>query len=266
MSLSSNTGGTGLHGEAWVAYQMECFDGPGPSSASKTDSCVFEAFCDSDNCEVDVFQYMSSDGRESAKEVAGKAAARVEEIVAEAKNKASSIERDSYEKGFAQGEKDGQEMGTKKLEKVLERIHQALQEIVAYKQEFIKLHEKETLDLVCRIAEKIVRGRVKIDRGIIRETIFEALNLVADRSEVTVKVSPEDIEYVKELRPEFFDRITDLKSITMEPDPSISPGGCAMETAFGHVNARLESQLEKITAAVMQTFEEENAQMVNRQS
>jgi flagellar assembly protein FliH len=111
------------------------------------------------------------------------------------------------------------------------------------------------LDLICRIAEKVVRGRIEADSDVVRGAILEALELAADRTEVTLKVNPEDIEYVKELRPEFFDRITDLKSVSMESDPSVSKGGCVMETGFGHVDGSVESQLEKITTAVKQAFE-----------
>ena len=68
-------------------------------------------------------------------------------------------------------------------------------------------------------------------------------------------VNPDEVEYVKEKRPEFLDRISELKSITIESDPSITPGGCFMETAFGSVDARLETQLEKIAKAVERAFE-----------
>jgi flagellar assembly protein FliH len=128
--------------------------------------------------------------------------------------------------------------------------------MVSYKSEFIKLYEKEILHLIFHIAEKVVRGKVKIDQTVVRETILEAFNLVVDRSEVTIRISPEEIEYVKEIRGEFLARIKDLRSITVESDPSVNPGGCLMETVFGHIDARLENQLEKIARAVEQTLEE----------
>ena len=242
MSLSENTPQSRSESGTCKAFRMESFDTTGPSSGSETVDHTFEALFNDDDSQDGVFgEYMSSGSKE---------------VVEAAKKQASLIERDAYEKGFAQGEKDGMEMGTKRLDKILDQIHETLQEIVSYKQEFIKLHEKEMLGLICRIAEKVVREKVKVDHNIVREAIFEAFNLTTDRTEITVKVGPEDIEYVKELRPEFFDRIKDLKSITIESDPSISQGGCFMETAFGHVDARLESQLDKIATAVERAFEE----------
>ncbi len=182
-------------------------------------------------------------------------------IVEEAKRRASLIESGAYEKGFAQGEKDGFEMGSKKVEKILDRILGTLQDMVAYRQEFIKKYEKEMLHLIRAIAEKVVRVAVRVDNQIVRETILEAFSFAADRSEVIVRVNPEELEYVKEIRPEFFDRISELKSITIESDPSITRGGCFMETTFGNVDARLETRLQKITKAIEHAFEEERVEL-----
>ena len=186
------------------------------------------------------------------------------EVIEDVKKRASLIESEAYEKGFAQGEKDGFEMGSKKSEKIVDGIHGMLQDMLAYREEFIKRYENEILHLICTIAGKVVRGAIKVDNQVVREIILDAFKLAADRSEVTVRVNPEDVEYLKEIRPEFFDRIKELKSITIESDPSITRGGCFMETAFGKVDARIETQLEKIGNAVEQAFEEERAAFVDR--
>jgi len=241
--LSNTKTETGTQNEKCEILEIESFDMSDPPSAPDTRRSTFEP-SDAGSSNDNTFRFVPLfDDREKANG-----------IIEEAKKKASLIESEAYEKGFAQGEKDGFEMGTKKVEKILDRIHGTLQDIVAYGQEFIKRYEKEILHLICAIAEKVVRGGVNVDNQIVREAILEAFSLAADRSKVTVRVNPEEVEYVKEIRPEFFDRINELKSITVESDPSITRGGCFMETAFGNVDARLETQLEKITKAVERAF------------
>jgi flagellar assembly protein FliH len=262
MSLSNNSAQAKAESKAQKAFQMERFDSPGSSPLPQTGDYAFQAFCDDDANKGCSFRHILSDDIESAKGILAEA----ERIISDAKKKGASIERDAYEKGFAQGEKDGREIGTKKIDKALDSILQVSRELVATKKEFMKLLEKEVLGLVCRIAEKVVRGRITVDNSVIRETILEALSLAGDRSEIALKVSSEDIEYVKDLRPEFFERVKDLKSMTIESDLSISPGGCFIETAFGHVDASVESQLEKITDAVEGAFGQNGGEIVNRES
>ncbi len=253
MSLSNYAGQIQPGSASFQVYKMENFEDPCDASMTETAGGIFEPFCREDEDDGGGFQCVPSDGRETAQEIVEKATAKAEAI----KKQSASIEAEAYKSGFDQGEKDGFEMGTKKLEKVLDRISQVLKGMVDYQQEFIGLHEKQILGLICSIAEKVVHGKANIDCSVVRETILEAFKLAADRSEVTVKVSPDDIEHVKDLRPEFFERIKGLKSITMESDPTISPGGCVLETGFGHVDASLESQLEKIRAAVEKAFLQE---------
>ncbi|MBW1739597.1 MAG: hypothetical protein JRJ42_00515 [Deltaproteobacteria bacterium] len=243
--MSNTEAETGTRNETSEIFEMESFDMPDAGSTAKTRSSTFEPSY-SGHSEDDAFQFWTFSGdREKA-----------EGIIDEAKKKASLIESEAYEKGFSQGEKDGFEMGTKKIDKVLDRIHGICNDMASYRHTFIETYEKEMLRLIRAIAEKVVRGAVAVDKQIVRETILEAFSLAAERMEVTISVNPEDVEYVKEIRPDFFDRIKELKSITIKSDPSISRGGCFMETAFGHVDARVETQLEKIARAVERAFEE----------
>jgi len=235
---------------------MEPFDLSGPRSAPDTRRRTFEpSYAESANDNTPRFMPLFGGVEDDGD--------KANSIIEEAKRRTSLIESEAYEKGFAQGEKDGFEMGSKKLEKILDQILDTLQDMLAYRQDFIKKYEKEMLHLIRAIAEKVVRVAVRMDNQIVRETIFEAFSLAADCSEVTVRVNPEQVAYVKEIRPEFFDRISGLKSITIESDPSITCGGCFMETTFGNVDARLETQLKKITKVLEHTFEEESVESVN---
>jgi flagellar assembly protein FliH len=176
--------------------------------------------------------------------------------IGEVKRKVAAIESDAYEKGFAQGEKDGLEMGIKKNEKVIENISGILKDFVDARGSIVKQYERELLQLIDRIARKVVETTVSINSGTVRETILRALRLAIDSSELTVRVSPDDFDYVKEIKPDFFEKINGLKSITIISDSSISRGGCYVETHFGDIDARLEKQLDTISDAIRKAFEE----------
>lgn len=237
-------------------FKMQPFDGQEYALVSQSDGQVFRPFYEDYENEGGAFENMVPDTTDDAQKIIDNA----EKIVAEAKNKAATIEQNAYEKGFAQGEKDGREIGTKKIDKILEDIQRVSEKMIAYKDEFAQVHEKAVLDLVGRIAQKVVCGRAEVDHTIVRETIFRAFALAADRSETTVRVSPSDVEYIKDLRPSFFERFKDLKSITIESDPTISAGGCVLETAFGDIDGRVESQLDKITQSVKEAYLQQNGQ------
>ncbi|MBW2108435.1 MAG: hypothetical protein JRI36_07220 [Deltaproteobacteria bacterium] len=246
--MSDTTAGGSENGH-YKPFTMTSFDEP----ETPKPEYPFEVFYgDTDSASLP-FEALVADTVDEARKVLDNA----HRIVDEAKARASTVEQEAYEKGFSQGERDGKEMGAKKLDKLLDNIKQVFEEITAYKDDFTKQHEKHILDLVFRIAEKVVHAKIDTDSTVVRETILKAFELMADRSHVTVKVSPADMEYVKELRAQFFETIQDLKSITVEGDPKISPGGCLLETDFGHVDARIDTQLDQIRTAIQQAYAQE---------
>lgn len=179
-----------------------------------------------------------------------------EDILKEAHEKVTLLEKEAYEKGFSQGEKDGLELGEKKALKVIENIENFLTEIGRLKNEIIRQYEKEILELIFAIAKKIILYQIESDGKAVREAVIKAVHLAAERSKVTLRVNPEDFDYVEKLRPEFFTKFNELKSIMVTSDPSITRGGCFLETPYGDVDARIETQLEKIHQCVEEAYNE----------
>ncbi|HUU40605.1 MAG TPA: FliH/SctL family protein [Desulfatiglandales bacterium] len=177
-----------------------------------------------------------------------------EKILKKAQEKAVDLEREAYEKGFAQGEKDGFELGEKKALKVIENIENFLIGISRIKKDILKHHEKEILEIIFAIATKIIHYRLDADNKIIKDTVFEALNLTVERSKITLKVNPNDLDYVERFRPEMFAKFKELKSIMVTSDPSITRGGCFLETPYGDVDARVETEMEKIHQCLEEAF------------
>jgi flagellar assembly protein FliH len=169
-----------------------------------------------------------------------------EDSIKDAQGKAAQLEQEAYEKGFAQGERDGFELGEKKAAKFVEKIENLFMESIPLKDEIIKQHEKEILDLIFAVAGKIVHHQIEFDESIVKDTILSALKLSVQKSKIVIRVNPKDYDFVEKLRPDLFMKFNEVKSIIISSDQSISRGGCFLETPGGDVDARVEAQLEKI--------------------
>lgn len=169
-----------------------------------------------------------------------------ENSVKDAQGKASLLEQEAYEKGFAQGERDGLELGEKKAAKFVDKIESLFMESIPLKDEIIKQYENEILGLIFAIAGKIVHHQIEFDESTVKDTILNALKLSVQKSKIVIRVNPEDYDIVEKLRPDIFTKFNEVKSIIVSSDQSISRGGCFLETPGGDVDARVEAQLEKI--------------------
>lgn len=232
-------------GKSWTKFEMESFESsPLPR---KMDNSEFVPLQGKGAKETEFIPLEEGGGIFEKKKEA-------EDILKEAQERASLVEKEGYEKGFAQGEKDGLELGEKKATKVIENIENLLMEVSHKKKEMIKQYEREILELIFAMVKKIIHRQIKRDEKVVKETIFEAVHFAAKKSRIILKVNPEDFDYVERLRPEFFSKFKELKSIMVTSDPSITRGGCFCETSYGDVDARIETHLEKIYQSLEGAF------------
>lgn len=179
-----------------------------------------------------------------------------DDIISMAREKASMLEREAYEKGFAQGEKDGLELGAAKALKVVENIENLLDEIGRFRSDIIKRHEKDIIELICAVAEKVVHHRVELNGTTIREAVIKAIQLATERRSVILKINPGEFDYIEQLKPELFKRFNELNSIEVVSSPSVKRGGCFLETRCGDVDARVETQMEMIRRRLEEAYKE----------
>jgi len=244
--LSNNSRKTAPGEKSWTKFEMDSLEAPSlPEKEKKSEFVSLQI----EEEEADFIPFEQSEDSYRKRKQAG-------DILEGAQRKAALVEREAYEKGFAQGEKDGLELGEKKAIKVIENIERLFLEINRLKKEMLNQYEKGTLEIIFAIAEKIIHHEIRSDEKLIKDTVLKTLHLAAEKSKTMLRVNPEDFDYVERLRPEFFAEIKDLKSITVTSDPSITRGGCLLETSYGDVDARIETQLDKIHQSLEGAFSE----------
>lgn len=235
--MSDNSKEIAEEGETWARFEMESFESP--SLSRETDKPDFISLEAGGGKKPDFIPLEhSGDNYKKRKEA--------EDIVKKAQEKGALLEREAYEKGFAQGEKDGLDLGEKKALKVVENIENFFTEMSNLRKEILKQYERQILELIFSIAKKIIHHQIGSDEKAIEDTVLKALHLAVEKSKIALRVNPEDFDYVERLRPEFFAKFKELKSIVVTSDPSITRGGCFLETPYGDVDARIETELEMI--------------------
>lgn len=245
--MSDNSEKTAENGNSWTKLEMESFESP--PLPKKKDKANFVSL-QTGGGETANFIPLEESGDNYKKRK------EAEDILKQAQEKANLLEREAYENGFAQGEKDGIELGEKKVLKVIENIENFFIEMSQLKKEIIKQHEKGILDLIFAIAEKIVHRKIESDERIVKDIVLKAFELASEKSKIMLRVNPEDFDYIERLKPEFFSKFKDLKSIMVTSDPSITRGGCFLETPYGDLDATVETQLEKIYQSLEGDFTE----------
>ncbi|WP_321495975.1 FliH/SctL family protein [uncultured Desulfobacter sp.] len=167
-------------------------------------------------------------------------------------------EADGFAKGEAQGFEKGQEEGrdagkqeiVREMEAVLNPFRQALETADKMLDNMLARYETQLVDLVCKIAGKVVMAKIDSDDAVVKNTILDALSQLAAPEEITLSVAAEDYEYVEMVKESFFEAVRSLVHITVNSDAMIPRGGCRIESAGATIATDPESKLQAVYEAI----------------
>jgi flagellar assembly protein FliH len=172
----------------------------------------------------------------------------------ELEKKVDALVQDAYHRGLQEGKHGGYNQGLSEgkaaAQQVIDQIQPVLTEINRTKNQIYTSAEKDILDLAMTIARKLVGALALEHQELVLDTIKKSLPLLLEKSKLTIKVAPQQEEFIKEQFDSIMAMDSDLKEITIEADRRIEQGGCVLETSSGRIDARIEKQLDVLTSAL----------------
>lgn len=120
------------------------------------------------------------------------------------------------------------------------------------RQRLLASAKKELLRLAVAVAEKILRREVARDDEVAVEMAARALAEARQRREVTLRIHPADAEAVRRSHERLLSALSRTRVLELREDPAVAPGGALVETEAGIIDARLETQLGAIAAALQE--------------
>ncbi len=170
------------------------------------------------------------------------------------KARIARLEREAYEKGFAQGQRDGLDLEKSKLEEMGRQYEALLAELRDLKAHIFHDSEGEMLRIIQLIVKKIIGEEIKINDSIIKHSIKTASKFLTDKRKVRIIINPDDMEEVKKMLPDLA-RLSKGGHFQLTEDSSVVKGGCVLETGFGRINATIDDQIDEIIKVVDKEYQ-----------
>lgn len=172
-------------------------------------------------------------------------------VLAQARIEAEQKVQEAYTLGLERGFEKGREEFRKSVaecEKALKNAATAIKE--AY-DEFLTALEPDMVRLAQAIAERILHREVRTDPELVSRTVCAALEMLAARNHVSVRVHPHDLEALRSHKVALLEQFDGLVQLDVLADESVEPGGCVAENSNERVDARLDAQLTQILDELM---------------
>jgi flagellar assembly protein FliH len=211
------------------------------------------------------------DLRQQCEEYIESARRQKEQLIAEARAEADEIRRRAHAEGVAAGQRDGLDSARQlvdgraaeiavretqeQLRTVLPAFYAAVRGLEIERDRWVAAWETAAVKLSAAIAGKILRHELSRQPQLALPIIREALQLAAGQPHVRLHLHPQDLEQLHECGTQAADRLSAVGEAILVPDENIARGGCLIETRHGIIDARLETQLERIASELLEGVE-----------
>ncbi|WP_069649612.1 FliH/SctL family protein [Caloranaerobacter ferrireducens] len=228
------------------------------SNVIKSYQVIVETSITNDNVKTDSkdnIEKIIKDAWEKHDEIINKAKIEAETILNEARENADIImERmyqksrliieESKQKGYEEGYKKGYEEGCIEAEKIIKEANSVKREYLQEKALCLKQLEKDIIELVINISEKIINQKLDDDKEVIISIILKGLESLLVSDKVIIRISKDDYDIVELAKERLLAEASLVEDIEVKIDNSLEKGGCVIETERGCVDVSIKTQIE----------------------
>jgi flagellar assembly protein FliH len=209
------------------------------------------------------FADLEAQGRELIEQ----ARAEARRILEVARREAEELRRQQFQAGYQQGLQEGRVAGLaqiraeareqasaearQQIADLTNALLAALRQFDQSKRGLIAAAETGLIELAIAIARRVCRDALELSGKIAQANARALLELVQHAHDVELHFHPADYERLSELGAALFEQADQFEHVRIIPDQMVDRGGCVLRTSDGQIDARLETQLDRIATALL---------------
>ena len=197
-------------------------------------------------------QVVKNEAEQNAAEIVKKAQEEASRIVEDAKIEQENLKKNGYSEGYTKGEEEGYNEGKAEVDRLIERIHKIFEGVMSRREEILSETEQQIVELVILMTRKVVKIISENQKSVVMANVLQALKKVKGRGDVNIRVNLSDMKLTHEHVQDFIKQVENIKGITVLEDSTVDKGGCVVETDFGAIDARIQSQLSELETAILE--------------
>lgn len=175
----------------------------------------------------------------------------------------ASIRQQSHAQGYTEGFVQGQAQALLEVQKQINEFMQGkgreaaqqLGDLIETAKQQLDAAEalagQGVLELACEMARQVLRHEISSNPNVLLPVIREALGLlVADTRAIQIRLNPLDLDVLEDILRDEFPALP----LTLQADPTITRGGCALESGGTVIDGRLEKRWDRAIARLGQSM------------
>ncbi|GBG09593.1 flagellar biosynthesis protein [Paenibacillus agaridevorans] len=159
---------------------------------------------------------------------------------------------EGYELGFGEGSAEAVKQLQQSWESRLSEAAEVLKSAYSMREQIIQEAEPFLVELSVAIAEKIIGQQLASAPGMAVDLIRKSLSRRREQGVITLCVAPSQLAFVQASREELHTAIDSQAELHILPDSTVKDNGCVIRSAYGSIDARIDTQLSEIKRELFQ--------------
>ncbi len=187
--------------------------------------------------------------RLQAEEIIEKANSEAKEILENAQQKIEAHMLEVEQRAKEEGYRTGEELARQHYQALLDEAEEMRQKSKEVYENTVLSLETEMVETILEIGRKVLSMELSTNPNVIAGLIKTALLGSSPSEEITIRVSPDDYDYVVENKDRLLCGLKNTGHISIRRDSALTKGGCLVEAGFGSVDSSLDTQMEAVERA-----------------
>jgi flagellar assembly protein FliH len=173
------------------------------------------------------------------------------------------IRETAKQAGHAEGFQAGMEQGKNQgRDEALAAVAEQVKELIArWSQTLEVVHQNlpahladakmDVVRLALAVAARVTHAEALRNRQVAPAVVEESLRMLTAARRVQIAVNPGELELLQGFLPVLTVTLQSIEDVKLVPDAAVTPGGCMLAFGEGEIDARLETQLTRISAEIL---------------
>lgn len=206
-------------------------------------------------------EQMLADAREFAERQVREAAEEAERILQNAQEMIASwwderreqdehlieaVKAQAFQEGYEEGQHRAETEMQQRINEMMQEAQTVLTQAYEAKEQIIQEAEPFLVNLSCGIAEKVIDKELADQQELVLSLIKKTLSRKREQGLITLCVNPSQFDFIHAAREELVLAIDSQAELQILPDATVRDRGCVIRSAFGSVDARVDTQLTEL--------------------
>ena len=151
----------------------------------------------------------------------------------------SQLQQDAHASGVEAGRIQGRAEVQGSADAEIQRALGMVAQVEQLRIQSAKQSESDIVELALAMARKVIHREASLDPDIVVVQVREIISSIVEKGLIRVLVHPGDVEYLLTFRQSFVGADGTPVQLSIEPDETIQPGGCIIESSQYFINATI---------------------------